>query len=133
MSEELTEAEQKAWDELVEIHGGYDGYEWIFQAGIEYARTPDTSAKVDVEAVARAFFESDKELDSLAFVKESNDERDIRYAKAAIAALQAPRSDNSAVELVEEGLRIVSVPVFNYADRHQFITKAEQWLKNRGE
>jgi hypothetical protein len=80
MSEELTEAEQKAWDETVSIHGGYDGYEWIFQAGVEYGRTPDTSA----------------------------------------------------VELVEEGLRIVSTPLLNFADRHQFITKAEQWLKNRG-
>lgn len=120
-------------------------------------RTPDTSAKVDVEAVATAI---SKHMDAC------NLWEDLRscepavlggicagLARAALAALQAPRSDTSAVELVRALIsdlrtnRITFSAMSMYCDvcntrtpsgsqeQHRdncLFTKVEQWLKKQG-
>lgn len=113
---------------------------------------------VDVEAMAIAMYEAEPEPDGIA--RYSGDKKVsqdlpwgrlsaisrgkwIRRAEYAAAALQTPRSDTSAAELVRELAETLKI----YANRDLFagsfypsghseaekaLTKAEQWLKKQG-
>lgn len=104
------------------------------------ARTPDTSAKVDVEGFRR-------ELNDLIVwcvntrdlvpptAQQMRYERAIRLCERLISALQSPRTDTSAVELV----RILKLALEELRDdiwdddiSDEAIAKAEQWLKKVG-
>jgi hypothetical protein len=107
-------------------------------------RTPDTSAKVDVAKEARNAanelrLASETRVMGNLYAPIMTEEEahyvlhKLRRRGYVIVALQAPRSDTSAVELVREGLAIASTPAIDWTVRENFKTKAEQWLKNRGD
>ncbi len=100
-----------------------------------YMSTPDTSAKVDVELlteIVRGAIYNTWHKDGIANVKGV-----ARIAVGAIkshieAALQAPRSDTSAVELVRELLDLAKTTrtkIINWQYRDDLVAKANKWLE----
>ena len=102
---------------------------------IAACRTPDTSAKVDVEGFRR-------ELNDLIVwcvntrdlvpptAQQMRYERAIRLCERLISALQPPRSDTSAVDLVREilsGLKLCRPAHVTYPMEQ----KIERWLKKQ--
>jgi len=105
--------------------------------------TPDTSAKVDMEdAYNAAMDELEKQFNDPQvsdFFSRNNSTRCAWVDVAVRAALQAPRSDTSAVELVlgyhkfaDAVEHDLAVPLYLRGLAGVAKTKAEAWLKKQG-